>query len=359
MTEIKTPTAPSIPDDFDLLEMLTRDQKAQSGVFLPSSYWRGYTNRTNREICLAGGIANFRSVPRLSKGFADVVVSDPFDLLDRDSRTHRLYRLLARIPLIRDKIFGTYRQAIDDHVQRWLRRDSDFLTLQLHDLLEKYDGLFESINTLIGSPQACLTWKGRTISHTYVEQLQRLEIFSEGIDIPSKQAVVEVGGGFGINTHLLLSIFNNIEKFLYIDIPPILYISTQYLKTIFNDEVYDYRKYLENPVDDLRSAPGKILCLPPWVLTRSSFEWDLGWNAASFQEMSREQVEFYSEWLYNNRMPGRSEIALMAYDSANKSMDPGDLKAIFDKRFGIDQRFPASHLMRSNNFLIARPKNDS
>ena len=51
----------------------------------------------------------------------------------------------------------------------------------------------------------------------------------------------EIGGGVGTNVHLVLENYKNIRKVLYLDIPPNLYVGTQYLKAFYGNAVSDYR----------------------------------------------------------------------------------------------------------------------
>ena len=93
--------------------------------------------------------------------------------------------------------------------------------------------------------------------------------------------MLEIGGGYGA----LCEVVQQVRPgpggyFVEVDIPPMSYISTQYLKALFPGRVVDYRDALEMTTITSSDLNGKILVIPPWLLERLDIELDLFWNSA-------------------------------------------------------------------------------
>ena len=65
-----------IVDEFNLLELLIQDEKLQSDLYKPTKYWVDNTQRTKSNL-YKFGVNNFRSIPQISKGFSDVLITNP------------------------------------------------------------------------------------------------------------------------------------------------------------------------------------------------------------------------------------------------------------------------------------------
>ena len=89
--------------------------------------------------------------------------------------------------------------------------------------------------TTIGGlqPESIVKIDNYKISKFYLEKLARIHTFSKERDFTKIKTVFEIGGGFGANAHLLLNLYPNIKKYIYLDIAPMLYVGTQYLKHFY------------------------------------------------------------------------------------------------------------------------------
>jgi hypothetical protein len=80
-----------------------------------------------------------------------------------------------------------------------------------------------------------------------------------------------------------------------IDIPPVIYIATQYLRALYGDQVCSYRETRGMQTIDPYQIDGrKFFCLPPWQLEKLNVRIDLFHNASSFSEMSPAIVDRYA-----------------------------------------------------------------
>jgi hypothetical protein len=86
---------------------------------------------------------------------------------------------------------------------------------------------------------------------------------------------------------------------LNVDIVPVLYLSTQFLKSIEGTEVVDYRTLREREriVAEPASGSVRIYQMPSWLLPRVEGVFDFFFNAFSFQEMEPEVCRNYADHL--------------------------------------------------------------
>ena len=110
----------------------------------------------------------------------------------------------------------------------------------------------------------------------------------------SDQVIVEIGPGSGKQAEMLMKAHPGLTILLF-DLPTQLYVCNQYLKKVFEveDLVVDYRKGRNvEAFPDVQL--GKINILPHWKFSiLDGVNFDLLWNAASFQEMALETSKRY------------------------------------------------------------------
>ena len=150
-------------------------------------------------------------------------------------------------------------------------------------------------DTLAGHPQQTLSINTIKIGEVYLRMFAWIDAYSKVIDFSKIRTVFEIGGGFGAFAHTILQWFPNIRKYLYLDIPPTLYVGTQYLKHFFGNDVIDYtatRKLdtIRFSTDDSR----EILAICPWQIEKVEDSFDFFWNSSSFQEMPLNVVSNYA-----------------------------------------------------------------
>jgi len=82
-----------------------------------------------------------------------------------------------------------------------------------------------------------------------------------------------------------------------VDIVPVLYLSTQFLRSIEGVEMFDYRalRRLDRIVTEQAPNVVRIYQLAPWQLPRLEGTFDFFFNAFSFQEMERQICRNYAE----------------------------------------------------------------
>lgn len=144
----------------------------------------------------------------------------------------------------------------------------------------------------VGNPEG-FTVENRFYTLSWLNFYCRYAYVSRFIDFEEK-TVVEVGPGAGKQAELLKKAHPSLTIVLF-DLPTQLYVCHQYLSKVFEGEeqVVGYRdtRHFQNFSD---IVPGKINILPHWKFDIvKSAEFDLLWNAASFQEMDIKTASRY------------------------------------------------------------------
>lgn len=146
-------------------------------------------------------------------------------------------------------------------------------------------------------------------------QLTTLSLIEEYEDLENVTSIVEIGGGFGALCEVIMK-SSKVKKYFLFDISPMVYISTQYLKQAFPDEVADY-------IDYKNGVTKRITVLPTWCFEDVKDDFDLFINTASFQEMEKDVVENYL-----NHLKAKSIFIL--------SLKDGHLEGAKDQKDQID-----------------------
>ena len=243
-----------IQNDIDLLNQMMVDYDQQSGIHQAGPYWKARCDANVHDIKRLG-ISDFRGKSSaIGWGFTDNVFheSGPLD--------------------------GRHATILKDP--------------RTSSLIERY----RIPETLIGGCLNFVEIEGRKISAHYLNLLAQHDQIAHIAGYSSASSLFEIGGGFGVNTHLVLENYPNIRKVLYLDVPPALYIGTQYLKALYGDHVKDYRAARSHsPISFSSNDEIEIIAIAPWQLSQVTAEIDIFHNAHSFVEMPKETVQFYAE----------------------------------------------------------------
>lgn len=120
----------------------------------------------------------------------------------------------------------------------------------------------------------------------YVNYLLCLAALSRHVDQPPSR-FLEIGGGFGVLGEILLR-RDDQARYVNLDIPPLLTVSSYYLTTLFGDRVR-----IPDALDDGPVEPPTSACLPNWRLPDVRGPFDVFVNSFSFQEMEPHVVDHY------------------------------------------------------------------
>ena len=121
----------------------------------------------------------------------------------------------------------------------------------------------------------------------YLNYLLCLAALSQHVAEPPR-SFLEIGGGFGVLGEILLQRDEG-ARYVNLDIPPLLTVSSYYLTTLFGDRVR-----VPDALDDAGPVdPPASACLPNWRLPDVRGPFDVFVNSFSFQEMEPHVVDHY------------------------------------------------------------------
>ena len=320
---------PELRDDPRLLSLLLSDLRAQPALYRAGPYWHRHTQNAIAQI-RRYGLADFRGASStIGISYTDLVHLDVRHALASGIVRRGLKTVLTSVFPI-NRMFDSQVSLTRSHADatRRLRRLRYAEHPLVHDLLVRYrvpysllGGCIESVN--IG---------GMDISMHYLTLLERHDHLARRVDLSTVRTIFEIGGGFGVNVHLLLANQPTIRKVVYLDIPPALYVGTQYLRAFYGDAVQDYAKLRGRlPIAFRQDDTLEILCVPSWQVDRLDLDVDLFYNAYSFVEMPVPVVMHYAghaRRLLNKRS---GVIALFSYDcfDPQTTFDPEQLPGFF------------------------------
>jgi putative sugar O-methyltransferase len=339
--------AVKIADDDALLALMLRDAARQPQLYQPGPFWRRKTKNTTAQIRRLG-IGDFRGMSStIGVSFTDLVYVDVRHDLSGGARSLLRVMLNSLFPFSR--VFGTQvalTRAYEAEARR-LRGIVLGADQRVHELAERY----RIPPSLLGGCLNHVDVAGRRIATHYLNLLHLHDIVAETCPFSDVSSILEIGGGFGAHVHCLIENYPKLRKIVYLDIPPNLYIGTQYLRAFYGAAVVDYRQTRERSVIGFSDNDAlEILAIAPWQIERLRLSIDVLYNAHSFVEMPAHVIANYARQVA--ALPGfeRTRVVMLSYDNfdPHTTLDPDRLPGFFpsktfdrrdfplpDRRFGV------------------------
>jgi putative sugar O-methyltransferase len=282
----------NVRDDPDLFATMVSDSATAGPLWQPTAYWKSYCRRI--ELALEhDGLADFRTNQTILKGFA--VGGAPRPTLPRAAWKRWIWHAIERMPGTSVPI-NEYRRLLAASHRRAVIAEVRNARLLMDRLVELFPRLTPPEGLGVGGAEDSFSWRGHTVTADWVRQILRLVDFYRAVPANEVKAIVEIGPGLGLSTLAHIALNPALSLIVNCDIPPILYVSTQFLKSVPNIGVVDCSDV--KPGDEL--VPGEpdhptVYQLAPWQLPNVTFEADALFNAFSFQEMEPEVCRNYAE----------------------------------------------------------------
>ena len=343
-------------DDDKLLLDMTIDQKNQKNEYHPGIYWLRMTNNTLIEI-KKYGITKFRGTTNsIGQSCSDNCGLDIRTKYHSNKFKGAIAWLTSLYPL--NKIFDSQINIAKGYINQSRIFAQEFLALSplVKELIAKYKIPY----SILGDCFMKVRLDDKVYALHYLNLLEQHHNIAKYINFNKVNSVFEIGGGFGINIHLLIENYPNIRKVIYLDIPPHLYIGTQYLKAFYGMSVIDYRetKNLKN-IEFSKNNDLEILCIAPWQIEYLRDSVDLFMNSHSFVEMPQKVVENYINKLSLLPKFDKTSIALVSYDGfSENTIHPDKLKTFFkNKKFSTFKKKMILNSSRDNFYYISSENN--
>ncbi|HZS64104.1 MAG TPA: putative sugar O-methyltransferase [Xanthobacteraceae bacterium] len=268
--------AKDLADDPALLRFMMAGADRRSALFRPTAYWRAYCARIMRELDRAG-LKGMRANQRLLKGFAVGGVPQP-EIPDAAWK-RAAWAALEKLPGIR-QIAGCRQHA----------------RLALDEIAHAFPAMRIPAGLANGGADDAFDWRGNAVVPYFVMYLSRAADFYSRVRAHEVQSILEIGPGLGLNSLAHIALNPELRIIVNVDIPPVLYLSTQFLKSIEGLKVDDARAMeapspiVPQPID----GAVHVYQLAAWQLPRLQGPIDFFLNAFSFQEMEHEVCGSYA-----------------------------------------------------------------
>lgn len=339
-----------LSDDIDLLNLMMADMSAQKPIYKPGPYW-GHKARAAFRAIKKLGINDFRSHKGLgiSESYSDVLNLDPTIRWRTSGRLSRLLlSVLADYSPIRRRIINQFTQNIMEKQYELSIYKNFYINHKYKEWLYDITSNYVLPESVVGGAEDLVNINGQSFSSFYLESIARIYNYSSRIDFTKIDSLFEIGGGFGCNAHLLMHMFPNIKKYLYLDIPPNLYVGTQYLKYFFQSAVVDYKETTKKKnIEFKNDQEREILTIAPWQIEMVNVSVDGVWNSHSFVEMPLSTVENYAKYIktFLKKEPS-SFLCILTYDRFDPSttLNPNTILEVFKQFLDIEEISPRINL---------------
>lgn len=334
VNNLETNNAPGqILDDPQLLNFMLEDIKKAPDIYKPTNYWAVYQKAILDELSQRG-LHDFRKRKSYfldSFGACDLFPPAQINLLKNkifyNRITHKIpfYKsILEGISEFLTKIFPIslpYEMNVED-LKRLIWDNSNLYAQRIGA-----KPLNELDISLIGNPQDHIEVDQKIYTWLMLSYYMQYVYCHQFVDFNDINVIVELGGGAGKQIEVIKKLHPHIT-FLLFDIPPQLYVSEQYLKSVFPNQVVSYRetRTIKN-ISITPSMEGKICIFGNWQFPLlENLPFDLFWNASSFQEMEPEVVENYLKYVNKQAKMVFLRQVMAGKNRASKAGKSGVLK---------------------------------
>ncbi len=279
----RTSDTEPVADDPALLALMVEDAERGGPLWTATAYWRTYASRIMRELERTG-LADMRVNQRLLKGFA--IGGAPQPELPAAAWKRVAWRGLQTLPGVRQMAAEYQRMLAAEYARhRDLRRQH--ARVAMDQIADAFPHICPPKGLANGGADDAFIWRGHTIVPAFAIYLSRIADFYARVPARDVGAIIEIGPGLGLSSLAHMAINPALRTIVNVDIVPVLYLSTQFLKSIDGVNVLDYRALRARERIVAEPAPSglRIYQLAPWLLPRVEGRFDFFFNAFSFQEM--------------------------------------------------------------------------
>jgi len=315
------------PNQYKLLNTMTSDMEIQSILYKPTPFWKQGSQMIINEL-YEKGFQQFRSLsyPRMffipTYSFGNYLINDELfqEVLNNLEHTVSDPRLLVRT----QKFFSGELQAL-----------ADYRVLQASNI-DKPPYTDRVSESTIGNPIEHFCFDGRNFSRSFLNYMLGLNFLKKCIGNCSIRTVLEIGGGYGTLGEILLGDERNDCFYINLDIPPVAFVSTYYLQSVFGKEnIAHYEALKDETTLDIASLKQhyKAVNSCAWQIEKLQGKIDLFVNFISFQEMEPDVVQNYC--MHIERLQP-SFVLLRNMEEGKKKKDKDTLYGVENPILGND-----------------------
>lgn len=271
--------------DKKTLENMFVELKKAPSIFQPSNFW-DKLNDLHIDYLSRVGFENFkRTIGHHYFGWGVLSII-----------RHQLSPILEEIKR------GNFSPIFESHFKNGINPLATFIYRVYVASLFEYVSKIDRLNILkkieeplLGNP-FIVTYKGKKISQDLCNSVYEFYSITQKIKLSKNARIADIGAGYGRLAYIFLNVIPDCS-YCIIDIPPALFISQKYLKTIFpREKIFLFRPFssYKDIKSEFDSSRIKFL-LPHQLELFPDKHFDLFINISSLHEMMRSQIKNYIE----------------------------------------------------------------
>jgi putative sugar O-methyltransferase len=286
----------AITDDPALLSMMVQGAQQSGPLWIATPYWQGYRDRILRELARSG-LRGMRNNQILLKGFAFGGMPRPE--LPSTPFKRAVWQLLASLPGVR-RILAEHDRIFAAEYERHKATRRNLARVAMDEIAKTFPDLKPPIGLANDDADDAFTWRGHVLVPAYAMYLSRIADFYTRIPSKEVTSILEIGPGLGLSTLAHMTLNPHLRIVANVDIVPVLYLSTQFLRSVDGVDVVDYRAMREHVSIAVEPADSgvRLYQMAPWQLPKLEGQIDYFFNAFSFQEMEEEVVRNYAAEIF-------------------------------------------------------------
>jgi putative sugar O-methyltransferase len=159
----------------------------------------------------------------------------------------------------------------------------------------------------------------KLISQDLANSMLEYLSMSEVVDFAGGKRVLEVGGGYGRDAHVILSLNPNL-KYFFVDVPPSIFVAQKYIAKLFPDRtVFAIQNFsfFEDVKEEMEKA-SLVFLLPYQLKMMPEGYFDLTISISNLGEMTKSQISEYTQLI------GRKTNGHVYNKQWNSSINPFD-----------------------------------
>lgn len=285
-----------IVDDPALLSMMVQGAQQSGPLWIATPYWQGYRDRILREIA-RNGLRGMRNNQPLLKGFA--FGGMPSSELPTTPFKRAVWRCLAGLPGVR-RILAEHNRVFAAEYERHKATRRNLARVAMDEIAKSFPDLKPPVGIANDGADDAFTWRGHVLVPAYAMYLSRIADFYTRIPPKDVTSILEIGPGLGLSTLAHMTLNPHLRIVANIDIVPVLYLSTQFLRSIEGIDLVDYREMRDHVsiTTEPTDAGVRVYQMAPWQLPKLEGQIDYFFNAFSFQEMEDDVVRNYAAEIF-------------------------------------------------------------